>query len=464
MADPETNRLPDLASWKEAALAPEAGKVFVGHVGDDRVIVCRRDGLLKAWSATCPHLSAPLDEGIVTGGLIRCPWHHARFDLATGAAQAAPAFDDLTEYPVTLDGDRFCVKPSVAQPPRRAIKNDPGGDAMVIVGGGAAGFAAADALRRLGWRGKIAMVSSEVEPPYDRTLLTKDYLDGNFGDERLPIARNSLGALGVDFRAGVEALAIDRKRKRVRLVDGSEVAYAKLLLATGAEPRRPELPGGGLPHVMTLRSLADCRRILANVQASAKVAVVGGSFIALEAAASLRSRGLSVVVVAPDAHPLETVFGRALSDLVVKVHLDKGVRLHLNSKVIRIEPSRVHLEDGRALDADIVIVGAGVESRVDLARTAGLALDRGISVDSHMRTSDPNIFAAGDIARWPDVRTGEPIRVEHWVVAERQGQAAAANMLGLNRPFRLIEPSRRLVGASILIRGHQRAEIAAISC
>jgi NADPH-dependent 2,4-dienoyl-CoA reductase/sulfur reductase-like enzyme len=189
---------------------------------------------------------------------------------------------------------------------------------------------------------------------------------------------------------------------------------------------------------MVLRSLRDCRRILAKVTSGARVAVVGGSFIAMEAAASLFGRGLSVDVIAAEEHPLEKVFGRELSDLVLGAHARKGARLHLGAKVARIEDKQVLLQGGEQIDADIVVVGIGVEPRLQLAEAAGLALDRGVLVNSRLQTSDPNIFAAGDIARWPDPHTGESIRVEHWVVAERQGQVAAANMFGSDQAFAMV--------------------------
>jgi apoptosis-inducing factor 3 len=190
--------------------------------------------------------------------------------------------------------------------------------------------------------------------------------------------------------------------------------------------------------VMVLRSLHDCRRILAKVTPGARVAVVGGSFIAMESAASLSGRGLSVDVIAPEEHPLEKVFGRELSDLVLEAHVRKGVRLHLSAKVARIEGKQVLLQGGERIDADIVVVGIGVEPRLQLAEGGGLSLDRGVMADSRLQTSDSHIFAAGDIARWPDPHSRENIRVEHWVVAERQGQVAAANMLGKDKLFTMV--------------------------
>jgi apoptosis-inducing factor 3 len=434
MSDDQNDNRLDLTQWTEVEGVPDGG-ILAGVVGEDRVFVWRNGNRLKAYSANCPHLGGPLNKGIVVGATIRCPWHHACFDLATNEATAAPAFDALPKYPVMFDDNRFSVKPARAQTPQRIGQREGALGTMAIVGGGAAGFAAADAIRKLGWRGGVTVFSEEDEQPYDRTLLTKDYLEGAFGDDRLPIARHSLADLGVDFDGDESVQQIEPGNKRLRLANGDERPYTKLLLATGAAPRRLDVPGGNLPHVMVLRSLQDCQRLLAKVTSGARVAVVGGSFIAMEAAASLSSRGLSVDVIAPEEHPLEKVFGRELSDLVLEAHARKGVRLHLGSRVARIEDKQVLLQGGEQIDADIVVVGIGVEPRLQLAKAAGLALDRGVQVNSRLQTSDPDIFAAGDIARWPDPHTGESIRVEHWVVAERQGQVAAANMLGRDEPF-----------------------------
>jgi NADPH-dependent 2,4-dienoyl-CoA reductase/sulfur reductase-like enzyme/nitrite reductase/ring-hydroxylating ferredoxin subunit len=427
----------DLTQWTELGEVPESG-IVAGVVGEESVFVWRNGNRLRAYSASCPHLGGPLNQGILVDATIRCPWHHACFDLVTGEATAAPAFDALLEHPVTLDDNRFSVKPASAQTPRRMGQRRVSLGPLAIVGGGAAGFAAANAIRKLGWRGEVSVFSEEGEQPYDRTLLTKDYLEGAFGDDQLPIAHHSLADLAVDFEGGVSVQQIDPGNKRLRLTNGEERPYKKLLLATGAAARRLEVPGGDLPHVMVLRSLRDCRRILAKVSSGARVAVVGGSFIAMEAAASLFGRGLSVDVITAEEHPLEKVFGRELSDLISEAHIAKGLRLHLGAKVGRIEGKQIFLQGGEQIDADIVVVGIGVEPRLQLAEAAGLTLDRGIRVNSRLQTSDPDIFAAGDIARWPDPHTGESIRVEHWVVAERQGQIAAANMLGGDEAFRMV--------------------------
>jgi apoptosis-inducing factor 3 len=433
--DVDEDRL-DLTQWVDVERVSDGG-IVAGIVGEDRVFVWRNGDRLRAYSADCPHLGGPLNQGIVVGASVRCPWHHACFDLTTGEATAAPAFDALLQYRVVLQDHHFSVKPASGKAPLRVANRRAAPDTLVVVGGGAAGFAAADAMRKFGWTGGVTIFSEEDEQPYDRTLLTKDYIEGTFGDDRLPIAKHSLGDLGVDFEVNT-IQHIEPETKRLRLENGDERPYAKLLLATGAAPRRLDVPGGDLPHVMVLRSLTDCRHILAHVISGSRVAVVGGSFIAMEAAASLKGRGLSVDVILPEEHPLEKVFGRELSDLVLEAHAKKGVRLHLGSKVDRIEDKQVVLQRGERINADVVIVGIGVQPRLKLAEASGIVLDRGVLVNSYLQTSDPNIFAAGDIARWPDPHTGDSIRVEHWVVAERQGQTAAANMLGKGERFTMV--------------------------
>lgn len=425
---------PDLAAGVALDRIPDGG-LLAGVVGDDPVILTRSGDAVRAFAGKCTHLGAPLAEGLVVDGAVRCPWHHACFDLDSGRALAAPAFDALQAWTVERDGDTVRVGSPVAEPRGGSAAVIPTGPGMVIVGGGAAAYAAAVALRRTGADRPVTVISDDAHPPYDRTLLTKDYLDGKFGDDRLPIAAMTLADLGVELLTGVAVTAIDRAAKRVVLGDGRAVPYAKLLLATGAEPGRLDVPGADLPHVGVLRGLDDCRALLGRIDGAANVVVVGSSFIGLEAAASLRSRGLEVTVVTPETTPMAGKIGPELSRAIIDVHRAKGVQFRLGAAVARVENRAVRLEDGTVLPAGAVVVGVGVTPRTALAEAAGLAVDGGVVVDAHLRTSDPDIYAAGDIARWPDPHSGTAIRVEHWVVAERQGETAGANMAGGAKPF-----------------------------
>jgi NADPH-dependent 2,4-dienoyl-CoA reductase/sulfur reductase-like enzyme len=310
---------------------------------------------------------------------------------------------------------------------------------MVIVGGGAAGFAAAEMMRRRGFAGPITMLSDDAAAPVDRPNLSKDYLAGSAPEDWVPLRGDDwYKDNNVTLKLKTEVTALDTRAKELTLGDGSKTKFDRLLLATGAEPVKLDIPGIGQKHVHTLRSLADCRAIIAQTKSAKRAVVIGASFIGLETAAALRTRGIEVHVVAPEKRPLERVFGPQLGDFIRALHEGHGVKFHLENSVTAIGADNVTLKDGGTLDADLVVVGVGVRPRIALAENAGLAIDRGVSVNQYLETSAPDIFAAGDIARWPDPISGATIRVEHWVVAERQGQIAALNMIGQRTPYRAV--------------------------
>ena len=434
MADQASPSGPDLTQG--IAFSDLTDGRLAGHIGDDEVLLVRSGSELFAIGAHCTHYHGPLAEGIVAGESVRCPWHHACFDLRTGEAVRAPALSPVECWKVERRDGRIFVREKLPQPkPRQA----PAADAprrIVIVGGGAAGFAAAEMLRRRGFDGGIAMLSSDSAAPVDRPNLSKDYLAGGAPEDWLPLRPDGFYADNkIELHLSAEVTGISVKAREVLTSDGKTYAYDRLLLATGAEPVRLPIPGADQPHVRTLRSLADSRGIIEIAKLARRAVVIGASFIGLEAAAALRTRGVEVHVVAPEARPMERVLGPQMGDFVRALHEEHGVNFHLQDTVTGIAGKRATLKSGGMLEADLVVVGVGVRPRLALAERIGLAMDRGVTVDAFLQTSTPGIYAAGDIARWPDPHSGQNIRVEHWVVAERQGQTAAANMLGLKERY-----------------------------
>jgi NADPH-dependent 2,4-dienoyl-CoA reductase/sulfur reductase-like enzyme/nitrite reductase/ring-hydroxylating ferredoxin subunit len=425
---------PDLALG--ITLADFTGETLLGHVGDQEVLLVRSGTEIFAIDAHCSHYHGPLAEGLVVGESIRCPWHHACFDLRTGEAARAPALTPLAVWQVEHEGDRIFVRQKREQPKLRGNGPVDMPGKIVIIGGGAAGFAAAEMLRRQEFRGSILMLSSDTAPPIDRPNLSKDYLAGSAPEDWLPLRPDSFYAeAGIDLRLKTEVTSIDTKARNIVVAGGDNIPYDRLLLATGAEPVRLPIPGAGQPHVHTLRSLADCRAIIGLAAGARRAIVIGASFIGLEAAAALRARSIEVHVVAPEQRPMERVLGPDMGNFVRALHEEHGVIFHLGDTVTAIDGKRATLKSGGVLEADLVVVGVGVRPRLALAEQAGAALDRGVVVNAQLETSIPGIYAAGDIARWPDPNSGENIRVEHWVVAERQGQAVARNMLGRHEAF-----------------------------
>jgi NADPH-dependent 2,4-dienoyl-CoA reductase/sulfur reductase-like enzyme/nitrite reductase/ring-hydroxylating ferredoxin subunit len=435
MADDETKPSgPDLTQG--VALGELAdGAMLVGHVGGDQVLLARRGREVFAVDASCTHYHGPLGEGLLVGDTVRCPWHHACFDLRTGEALRAPAISALSCWAVEQRGGKVFVREKRA-PAKPKPRRGQASDKIVIVGGGAAGFAAVEMARREQFQGSIIMLSDEDAPPVDRPNLSKDYLAGTAPEEWLPLKPEEFYAENnITLRLKSNVAAIDARGRTVELGNGEKVPYDKLLLATGAEPVRLPIPGMDLPHVLTLRTVKDCRAIIERAKSARRVVVLGASFIGLEVAASLRNRGLEVHVAAPEKVPMERILGPQMGAFVRKLHEEHGVIFHLEESAASIDAKKVAMKSGRTLEADLVVAGVGVRPRVALAEKAGLKIDRGVSVDAYLQTSAPDVYAAGDIARWPDLHTGDNIRVEHWVLAERQGQTAARNMLGSGGVF-----------------------------
>ncbi len=420
----------DLAGGIAAADLAE-GRIVAGAVDGTDMVLVRHQGRVCALSAVCTHLKAPLADGIVVDGTIRCPWHHARFDVQTGEAVGAPAFKPLDRFEVIEKDGQVHVSATKlrAEMPPGTVAPDLG--KVVIVGAGGAGHACAEMLARHGAGASVTLIGDEGQPPYDRTFCSKQYLAGKADRAAMALPVPD----GVTLHTGVRVAAIDRAARTAAFEDGGTVPYDTLVLATGAAPIAPDFYGAMRDDVHVVRTVADADRLIAASVQATRAIVVGSSYIGLEVAASLIGRGLAVAVVSDSDVPLEKTAGAEIGAMVRALHVSKGVTFHDACRVARWDGTTATLTDGTSVPGDLVVVGIGVAPRVDLAERAGLVLAEkaeggGVRVDDQLRTSDPAIHAIGDIANVPDRRSGHPIRVEHWVVAQRMGQWLARHLLG----------------------------------
>lgn len=425
---------PDLRSGVDVESLAE-NSPLLGHVDGEAVMLVRQGESIFATGATCTHYSGPLAEGLVVGETIHCPWHHARFSLRSGEAEGAPALNPIPCFAIQREGGKVRVGPKREISFQVSCPRNP--DSVVIIGSGAAGAACTDMLRNKGYGGPITLVGDEEPGPVDRPNLSKDYLAGTAPEDWIPLrSREYYESIHVEMITRDPAARIDPGAREATLRSGRVLRYGALLLATGAEPRSLSIEGAGLPHVRRLRTLADSKAIITLAQRAKRCVVIGSSFIGLEVAASLRHRGLEVTVVSSDPVPLAKVLGSELGRWIQDLHEQNGVRFLLGATPRAIREDRVELSDGQSIDAELVVLGVGVSPRTALAEGCGLTVDNGVIVDDNLRTSASDIYAAGDIARYPDPFSGERVRIEHWVLAERQGQAVARAMLGIGHAFR----------------------------
>jgi apoptosis-inducing factor 3 len=429
---------PDLKSGVSLASIPDGGKLL-GVVDGEEVLLVRRGTQFFAVGAYCTHYHGPLADGLVVNDEVRCPWHHACFSLRTGEALRAPALDPIQCWPIEQVEEKVFVKERVVPAAPRRVSTTVQPSSIIIIGGGAAGLAAADMLRREGYSGPLTMISADNAPPCDRPNLSKDFLAGTAPEEWIPLRPPEwYSERNIDLVLNSRATSLDTKQKKITTEDGKTYEYGALLLATGADPVELPLEGVTPSQILYLRSFADSKAIVAKATSAKQVVVVGASFIGLEVAASLRARGIVVHVVASDQVPMERILGSRVGAFVHSLHESHGVVFHLGETVRHVDGDKVTLTGGQTIEADFIVLGVGVRPSISLAEQAGLKMDRGIAVDEYLETSAPGVFAAGDAARWPYPLTRERIRVEHWVVAERQGQTAAKNMLGLHKRFEAV--------------------------
>jgi NADPH-dependent 2,4-dienoyl-CoA reductase/sulfur reductase-like enzyme len=402
---------------------------------------------VRALAARCPHHGAPMADGLLDGNRLLCPWHQAVFDADDGSLVEPPALECLESYDVEIDGDEVLVSVP-AEPPcpadtaatPRASRTVDG--PIVIVGGGAAGLAAAQELRSRGFDGRLVMITDESKAPYDRTQCSKLYLAGEATADGLPLKSPSYYA---DAKIELVQHRVDRvdvESRRITMPGGAVLEADGLLLATGCRPVRPPVRGTDLDGVMTLRSWTDSDRLAKLADQADRIVVVGGSFIAMEAAASLCQRGVeNVTVVAPEPVPFVDVLGPHVGAVLAGVHRDNGVVLEPGRRLAAIEGNgrvrAVVLDGGDRLDADLVVLGTGVSPATEPFAGVDLRDDGSIQVDGLMRVRD-GVYAAGDIATFPDWRTGEPTRIEHWRTAQQQGMVAGCNLAGEEQRLRSV--------------------------
>jgi 3-phenylpropionate/trans-cinnamate dioxygenase ferredoxin reductase component len=307
---------------------------------------------------------------------------------------------------------------------------------FVIVGGGMAGAIAAQTLREEDFDGKITMLAQEPNAPYERPPLSKDYLQGKAERDSIFVHPEPWYAEhAVELSLGSAVTSLDPASRTVTTATGERLSYGKLLLATGSKPRHLDVPGADLDGVYYLRNVEDSDRLKIKFAEANRVVIIGAGWIGLETAAAARAGGLDVTLLVSGDLPLEHVLGPEVAPIFDELHRSHGVDLRYRTTAVELTGRHgmvtgVMLSDGTRIDADMIIVGVGVAPRTELAAAAGLKIDNGIVVDEHLRTSDPDIFAAGDIAQTYSPRLGRHIRVEHWANARRQGAVAAKAMLG----------------------------------
>jgi 3-phenylpropionate/trans-cinnamate dioxygenase ferredoxin reductase subunit len=314
---------------------------------------------------------------------------------------------------------------------------------FIVVGASLAGAKAAETLRSEGYDGRLLLVGAEDERPYERPPLSKEYLRGEAGREKVYVHEESFYAdHDIELRLGCSAAGLDLSSGELALDTGERLRYDRLLLTTGAEPRRLEIPGGELDGVMYLRTVGDSDALRERLGRARAVVVVGAGWIGAEVAASARQLGSEVMVVDPLSVPLERVLGPEVGAIYRDIHLDHGVRMLLGTGVEAFEGDRrverVRTTGGEVLECDLVVVGVGVSPRTGIAAQAGIAIDDGIAVDQYLQSSAAGVFAAGDVANAHHPFYGHGIRVEHWANALNQGPAAARNMLGRETPYDLL--------------------------
>lgn len=405
------------------------------QAGNEEMILIRQGDQVHAYQGNCPHEGAPLEEGVICGGLLVCPWHKAAFAVDDGVVCEPPALTDLRRYRAWVKEGEVWVDDQPlpkSEPPRHSDART-----FVVIGAGAAGAAAVATLLDHGFGGHLIWLDQERQPAYDRTALSKFVIAGEMAPDEVSalIEPDQLRKGHLDRRTG-KVRSLDAKKRQITLADGHTITYDAALLATGGKPVRPELPGVDLPGIMTLRSREDAARLLDAAEPGQPVVIVGDGFIGLEAASALRKYGAQVHVVTRHPVPLAKQLGERIGRCIRELHERKGVVFHGPTEVERFlgqdKVEAVQLANGERLAAPLVLLGAGVKPATGFVHGVQLSKDHSLSVDAELHAAE-GLWAAGDIATFP--LAGRPARIEHWRLAQQHGVIAAANMLGEQRRY-----------------------------
>ncbi|MGK7396016.1 MAG: FAD-dependent oxidoreductase, partial [Candidatus Cyclobacteriaceae bacterium M3_2C_046] len=415
------------------------GQMKIFEVGGHRILLAKKQEKLYAVSGTCPHYGAPLEQGVLYQDRLMCPWHHACFNIKSGQLLEPPALDNLYKYELSIENEKVYVdlptQDVASATPHIHQKDAIDNRKFVIIGGGASGFAAAQALREEGFTGTIQMITLEQDKPYDRPGLSKSYMQDPSSRDYLPLRPSSFySEYQIDIKYDNEVTDLDVQNKSITLNQTDQVSYDKLLIATGGIPRQLEVEGKRLENIFTLRSFENAQKIIDAARQATHIAIIGSSFIGMEVAFSLLQHNKKkVTIISPDAVPFEKTLGREVGEVFKKKHEEQGTNFILNQKVKKFEGDRavksVILENLDQVKSDLVVVGIGVRPGTDFVKGLTKMPDQSLRVDAYLACTE-DIYASGDIATYPDWRSGELIRIEHWRVALQQGRIAGQNMAG----------------------------------
>jgi NADPH-dependent 2,4-dienoyl-CoA reductase/sulfur reductase-like enzyme/nitrite reductase/ring-hydroxylating ferredoxin subunit len=423
------------------------GEMKSVSVGEDKeVLIVNINDELFALGAHCTHYGASLQDGVLKDDTIICPLHHACFNAKTGSLKEPPASDDLPKFNVIIDNDNIMVEVPEELPfsktPEMSDKDEESNENYVIIGGGAAGYAASQAMREAGYKGRITIVTRENRTPYDRPNLSKDYLQGSAQKEWMPLRPDDFySTYNIEFMFDMVVNKVNIKEKRISFEKGEDLSYSKLLIATGGIPRELNIPGSDLKNIFYLRSFSDTDNIIEVAKNSKEAVIIGSSFIGMETAFSLTERGIKVTIISSEEVPFEKTLGKEIGKLLKKQHEETGVDFKLKRNVKNFDGNdkveSVVLDNGEKVKAEFVLIGIGVKPATDFIDGLVKNPDGGIKVDNSFRAAE-DIYAAGDIAVFPFWMTGGDVRIEHWRTALQEGRLAGFSMAGKKTKYESI--------------------------